>query len=164
LDATEGALTLAATPGPPNRPTPAVAHSATTRKGCRMSLRKDREATRRDCEEGVLGRVAYWIIAKRDGGHMRLLTIALDGSGEALPVFGFEEEAEMFLWLEGLDSGWRVRETSSGELVSLLYGSYARVGLVALDPLPPGAEPGDGAAMHSTSVGRGEFVETLMRT
>lgn len=113
---------------------------------------------RKACSAGLRN----WVLAKRGGGQVQPLTIALDGSGEALPVFGFGEKAEMFLWLEGLDSGWRVRETSSGELISLLYGSCARVGLVALDPLPPGAQPGDGAAMHSASVGRGEFVETLM--
>ncbi len=87
-----------------------------------MSLSKDREVAQRSCGEGALGRGGYWIIAKRSDGHIQLFTIGLDGSGEALPVFGFEEEAEMFLWLEGLDSGWRVQETSSGELISLLYG------------------------------------------
>lgn len=127
-----------------------------------MGLRMDREVTQLGREEGARGRVAYWVLAKRGGSQVQPLTIALDGSGEALPVFGFEEEAEMFLWFEGLDSGWRVREASSGELISLLYGSCARVGLVALDPLPPAAQPGDGAAMHPASVGRGEFVETLL--
>jgi hypothetical protein len=59
-------------------------------------------------------------------------------SGEqALPVFSGEGEAEMFVWLGGADEhDWRVRETSAGELVSILYGPCAGVGRIALDPLP----------------------------
>jgi hypothetical protein len=56
--------------------------------------------------------------------------------GRILPVFGFEEEAELFLRLGTLGGGWRARETSSGELVSVLCGPCARVEKVALDPLP----------------------------
>jgi hypothetical protein len=56
---------------------------------------------------------------------------------QALPVFSGEHEAEMFVWLEGeFKHDWRVRETSSGELVSILYGPCAGVGRVALDPSP----------------------------
>jgi hypothetical protein len=43
----------------------------------------------------------------------------------------------MFVWLGGaLEEGWQVRQTSSGELVSILYGPCAGVGRVALDPSP----------------------------
>ena len=51
-------------------------------------------------------------------------------SGEqALPVFSGEGEAEMFGWLEGVfEQDWRARETSSGELVSILFGPCAGVG------------------------------------
>jgi hypothetical protein len=56
---------------------------------------------------------------------------------QALPVFSGEGEAKMFVWLEGaFEDGWQVRETSSGELVSILYGPCAGVGRVALDPSP----------------------------
>lgn len=42
-----------------------------------------------------------------------------------------------FVWLErAFEDGWQVRETSSGELVSILYGPCAGVGRVALDPSP----------------------------
>jgi hypothetical protein len=58
------------------------------------------------------------------------------GGGRILPVFGFEEEAELFLRLGALGDGWRARETSSGELVSVLCEPCARVEKVALDPLP----------------------------
>jgi hypothetical protein len=61
-----------------------------------------------------------------------------DCSGEqALPTFSSEGEAEMFVWLgRAFEEGWRVRETSAGELVSILYGPCAGVGMVALDPSP----------------------------
>ncbi len=63
--------------------------------------------------------------------------IADCGGEQALLVFSGEDEAEMFVWLKGaFEDGWRVRETSAGELVSILYGPCAGVGRVALDPSP----------------------------
>lgn len=38
---------------------------------------------------------------------------------EVLPVFGFKEEAQMFLWYGALAAeGWCVRQSSSGKLIS----------------------------------------------
>ena len=66
---------------------------------------------------------------------MEVLTI--DASGETvLPVFSFREEGEFFLGLEATETDWWPRETTTGELVSLLLGLCARVDEVALDPLP----------------------------
>ena len=42
--------------------------------------------------------LAYWLIAKNDNGRVRVLTLYRCGE-EVLPVFGHEEEAEMFLQL-----------------------------------------------------------------
>ena len=59
------------------------------------------------------------------------------GHEQALPVFSGEGEAEVFLSLgERSEDGWQVKETSAGELISVLYGPCARVGKVALDPSP----------------------------
>jgi hypothetical protein len=67
---------------------------------------------------------------------MEVLMVGCSGE-PALPVFSGAGEAEMFVWLEGaFEDGWRVRETSAGELVSTLYGPCAGVGRVALDPSP----------------------------
>jgi len=63
-------------------------------------------------------------------------TIRLPGGEEALVVFGYEEEAELFLWLEVANQGWRTRESSAGELISVLYGLCNGVEKVVLDPLP----------------------------
>ena len=77
-----------------------------------------------------------------------------------LPVFSFEEEAEMFLHLGGYaDSGWRARESCAGELVSVLLGPCTDVGGVALDPLPEMLEDG---TLGLVGVGRRRFLGQLM--
>jgi hypothetical protein len=76
------------------------------------------------------------MLAKDDDLGAEVLLADCDGE-QALPIFSDEGEAEMFVWLEGaFEDGWRVRETSAGELVSILYGPCAGVGRVALDPSP----------------------------
>ena len=76
---------------------------------------------------------AYWLVARNENGRLEVLTTG----EEALPVFSHEEEAEMFLRLRrvGFD-GWQARESTAGELISVLYGPCAGVKRVALDPLP----------------------------
>ena len=95
--------------------------------------------------EQVLGRAPgrqpgspYWLIARNENGWLEVLaTGPLAGAKEALPVFSHREEAEMFLrlWEVGFD-GWQARESTPGELISVLYGPCASVERVALDPLP----------------------------
>jgi hypothetical protein len=66
---------------------------------------------------------------------MEVLTIGAGGE-TVLPVFSFQEEGEFFLRLEATAADWWPRETTTGELISLLLGLCARVDKVALDPLP----------------------------
>jgi len=104
----------------------------------------------------------YWVIAKdaKDRfGPLDLLAVDLDGTGEALAVFSFEEEAEMFLWLKRTEDGQEVRETTPGQLVSILYGPCADVGRVVLDPLP---EIGASMQIRLLSMDRRDFVESVM--
>jgi hypothetical protein len=108
------------------------------------------------------GTQRYWVIAKdaKDGfGQPDLLTVDLDGAGQALPVFSFEEEAEMFLWLQTTGEAREVRETTSGQLVSILYGPCADVGRVMLDPLP---EIGLSMQISLLGMDRNDFVESVM--
>jgi hypothetical protein len=134
------------------------------------AARVDRASTREGAKTagGVprrAGTQRYWVIAKdakdtKDGfGQPDLLTVDLDGTGEALPVFSFEEEAEMFLLLQTTEDGREVRETTPGQLVSILYGPCADVGRVMLDPLPE-----IGARMQISLLGmdRNDFVESVM--
>ena len=103
---------------------------------------------------------AYWLITKNDNGRLEVLTSGLGAYEEALPVFSYEQEAEMFLglWEAGFD-GWRVRESTAGEVISVLYGPCASVKRVAVDPLPE-------MVLESTvglvSLSRERFVNLLL--
>src|SRR5688572_2769567 len=108
------------------------------------------------------GTQMYWVIAKdaKDGfGQPDLLTVDLDGAGQALPIFSFEEEAEMFLWLQTTEDGREVRETTPGQLVSILYAPCAHVRRVMLDPLP---EIGVRMQISHLGMDRNDFVEPVM--
>jgi hypothetical protein len=77
----------------------------------------------------------FWLVATYGTYQMEVLTVDC-GDDEAMPVFSHEEEAELFLGLGEDGEGLRVRESSAGEIVSLLFGPCAGVGSVALDPSP----------------------------
>ena len=88
---------------------------------------------------------------------MEVLTI--DAGGETvLPVFSFQEEGEFFLRLEATAEWW-LRETTTGELISLLLGLCAQVDKVALDPLPGLWEK---EIIGLVCTGRRRFVHHLM--
>jgi hypothetical protein len=86
-----------------------------------------------------LGRsnIAYWLITKDENGRLEVLVTSFASTEEALPVFSHEEEAELFLRLWEVEGeGWQVRESTVGEIISVLYGPCVGVKRVALDPLP----------------------------
>ena len=101
-------------------------------------------------------RRSFWLIATRAHGRIEVLTIAAVGE-TVLPVFSFKEESEFLLGLEEAD--WRPRETTTGELISLLLGLCARVDKVALDPLPG---LGESEIIGLLSTGRRHFVRHLI--
>ncbi len=80
-------------------------------------------------------RRAYWLIARNSVGLPEALAVRIGGE-EAVAVFGFEDEAEMFHLFEGLGAGWRVTEAAAGEVSRVLSGPRARARQVVLDPLP----------------------------
>jgi hypothetical protein len=80
--------------------------------------------------------VSYWLIAEKRNNRIEALTIRAYDEQETLPVFSSEEEAELFLGFGGVTGEWRARESSVGELVSVLSGPCAGVKKVALDPSP----------------------------
>jgi hypothetical protein len=90
---------------------------------------------------------------------MRMLTIDIGGE-RVLPVFSFRGEGESFLRSEALAADWWPRETTAGELVSVLLGPCARVEKVALDPQPGLQET---KSTELVSMGRRDFVRHLMR-
>jgi hypothetical protein len=116
-------------------------------------------AGRTRADSGASAVRTYWLISRGPGAG-GVFVLDPDGLGRSLPVFGFKEEAELFLRLGSHDGdGWHARESSTGELVSLLYGPCADVGSVALDPLPGMAADG---TLALVSVGREGFLERLL--
>ena len=108
---------------------------------------------------GGLHGPVWWLIVRDESDLQEPLTISCGGE-KALPVFSFEEEAEMFHRLAGLSSRWRVRLCGCGELVSVLYGPCSGVGAVALDPLPEMVAEG---TVELVSLNRSRFVNRLVR-
>ena len=77
----------------------------------------------------------FWLLVRNESRRVEVLMVG--HGGHTLPVFSGEGEAEMFAWLGGVfEDGWRTRETSAGELVSILCGTCACASNVALDPSP----------------------------
>ena len=75
----------------------------------------------------LAGSSTLWLIARDVGGRSGpprepLLVDGGSRGGEALAVFGHEEEAEMYLGLWAPGDGWRAREIGAGELASVLRG------------------------------------------
>jgi hypothetical protein len=103
-------------------------------------------------------RRSFWLIVTRAHGRTEVLTI--DAGGETvLPVFSFQEEGEFYLAHQSTSVASRLRETTTGELVSLLLGLCARVDTVALDPLP---RLGEREIVELVSTGRRHFVHHLL--
>ncbi len=100
----------------------------------------------------------YWLIVKHHSLRTNVFTIELAGGEKVLPVFGHVEEAETFLRALGV-SGWQIRETGAGELVSVLFDRYANIRQISLDPLAPVA--GAEVLVNLVSLGREDFVEHL---
>lgn len=120
----------------------------------------------------------YWLITECGAHRVEVLTIEppdttrFPGGQKVLPVFSFREEAEEFLELlrkerfrQGRFSvaapggGWRIRETTRGELLSLLRGACASVGRILLDPLP---EIDAELVVELVGVSRESFMDSLL--
>jgi len=100
------------------------------------------------------------MIARDGEGRLEPLCVHAAGTSRMLPIFSYEEEAQMFLHLGGYEgSGWRARESCAGELASVLLGPCADVEGVALDPLPEMLEDG---TIGLVWVGRRRFLGQLL--
>lgn len=98
-----------------------------------------------------MGTRPLWLIAEQRCNGLEVFTIGRD----VLPVFSFREEAEMFLKLgPPEEKGWQIRETTCGELVSVLYGPCREIVHVSLDPVP--------GMVELVSMSRKAFVSTLL--
>ena len=104
---------------------------------------------------------SLWLITKNVTNRMDIFTTDPCDDSKALVVFSFEEEAEMFLDLQLAASkdGWKVRQTSAGELVSILYGPCSGTEKIVLDPVP---EIGGKALADLLSMPRNDFLRFLL--
>jgi len=129
---------------------------ADEQRGGRMA--EDEKARMERLPPGRRPASKWWLLAK-DGDFGAWKLVAVCDGEKALPVYSGEAEAEMFAWLGGaFEDGWRVRQTSAGELVSILCGPCAGVGRVALDPSPWMAAE----EIRLLSVSRKRFVSRIV--
>ena len=102
---------------------------------------------------------SWWLIVDCESGFLEVFALRHAGGAEVLPVFSFEEEAELFLRFGATDGCWLVRETAAGELASLLLGPLSGVEGVVLDPLPRRL---GGSLIGLLSIRRRDFVARLL--
>ena len=127
-----------------------------------MSLQMRQNQPKRTIEHTPRQRpdpVSYWLIAEKQNYRLGVLTIRTDDEQETLPVFSSEEEAQIFLRFGGVTGGWRARESSAGELVSVLSGPCAGAKKVALDPSPEMVVEG---TVGLVSLLRESFINLIM--
>jgi len=104
-------------------------------------------------------RQPYRLIVNSEKDRMDVLTMELSTGRKVLPIFSHDEEAEEFVHFGSLGTSWRIRKTSTRELVSVLSRSDTDIGWVALDPWP-GIHVE--MALDLIGVGRRDFVEQLL--
>jgi len=79
----------------------------------------------------------FWVVLSASGPPIPL-RVALSGGQQAMALFSSEQEARMFCSLreQEAEANLHLRETSVGEVISLLYCPLTAAKHVALDPLP----------------------------
>lgn len=100
-----------------------------------------------------------YVVARQGDNGPRLLHVPLGFGDEALLVFTSREAAQDFVLSHALEEEWRARESSAGELISLLLGPYASIGWVLIDPFS-GGPPAEGASENLIPWER--FVDQLL--
>ena len=85
------------------------------------------------CRSGAVH--AFWVVLE-GGTWLSPLTVFLPGGKEAIALFGGEEEARMFCHFSEEGAGTTIRQTTAGEVLSLLYCPWCSAKHVALDPFP----------------------------
>lgn len=103
-------------------------------------------------------RGTYWLLTRDGFNGPDILSTRLSYGRQALAVFSFEEEAEMFLRLRGRADGWQARETTAGEMLSLFYTVLKEIICVTLDPIPENSFLN---ASGILSISREHFIERL---
>jgi hypothetical protein len=82
-----------------------------------------------------------YVVARHGRGDPEVLCVSCESGERTLPLFVSRKAARRFLRSSSLQLGswgseWRVRKLFRSELASLIFGLYAEVRRVALDPSP----------------------------
>ena len=99
---------------------------------------------------------AYWLLVQEIPGKpvWVVFTTEFDGGGKTLPVFTSGHSARVFLQSLGGEH-LKIRQSSGGELLSLLYGLLSGVEHVVVDPPAWMTD-------HLEAIGRNSFAELLI--
>lgn len=97
-----------------------------------------------------MGSRPLWLIVKQRCSGLEVFTLGR----HVLPVFSFREEVEAFLHFRSTSDGWLARETTCGELISILYGPCREVEDISLDPLTETVE--------LVRLSRKDFIKALL--
>lgn len=100
----------------------------------------------------------WYMISRRERNRLEVLTVPL-ADEEVLPIFATKRAARHFLQSGDLEGGWRIRESTAGELISLLLSRLADVDRISVYPRRDGLLA-DAASPESVS--KREFIAFLM--
>jgi hypothetical protein len=78
---------------------------------------------------------AFWMVLEGSPQALPLMVFLSDGQ-EAMALFSGEEEARMFCHFCEEGASTNVRQTTTGEVISLLYCPWCAAKHVTLDPFP----------------------------
>jgi hypothetical protein len=79
---------------------------------------------------------AFWMVLEGSARRLPLTVFLSDGTTEAMALFSGEEEARMFCHFCKEGASANIRQTTTGEVISLLYCPWCAAKHVALDPFP----------------------------
>lgn len=100
----------------------------------------------------------HHVVARQGKKGLEILRTSLEGKGETLPVFSGGWAARGYLFAEAQGGEWYARESTPGELISILAGPCVGVRWVVFDPRP-GQRGGDEAP---NVMPRENFVDYLL--
>jgi hypothetical protein len=77
----------------------------------------------------------FWMVLEGSPQALPLMVFISDGK-EAMALFSGEEEARMFCHFCEKGASAKIKQTTAGEVLSLLYYPWCAAKYVALDPFP----------------------------
>jgi hypothetical protein len=98
---------------------------------------------------------AFWLVLEGSARRLPLTVFLPDGTTEAMALFSGQEEARMFCHFSKEGASSNIRQTTAGEVLSLLYCPWCAAKHVALDPF---SEILGGRLMGLLTLDRADFA------